>query len=261
MSQIHPTAIVDKKAILAEGVKIGPYCQVGPHVSLEQDVELVSHVVLGAKTHIGAQSLIYPFASIGSPPQFIKGALSSKAEVVIGKNVVVREHVTINPGTPDGGLKTTIGDNSYLMISSHVGHDCHLGHHVVLTNNASLGGHCLIGDWAIIGGLTGLHQFVRVGQHAIIGGVSGVESDVIPYGSAFGNRATLHGLNIVGLKRRGFSRDIIHDLRSAYRLLFADEGTLAERIEDVAQTYHENKPVMEIIHFMRAKAPRSLCLP
>ena len=167
----------------------------------------------------------------------------------------------MNPGTQGGGLVTKVGDKCLLMAGSHVAHDCKLGNNVVLANNATLGGHVEIGDFAILGGLSGVHQFVRIGKHAMIGGLSGVENDVIPYGSVKGNRAFIVGLNVVGLKRRGFSRDIIHSLRKAYRLLFAQEGTLAERVEDVAKMFLDNEPVMEIVSFIRKDSSRSVCQP
>ncbi len=147
------------------------------------------------------------------------------------------------------------------MVGAHVAHDCVVGDHVILANNATLAGHVQVGDWAILGGLSAVHQFARIGKHAMVGGMSGVENDVIPYGSVTGNRARLSGLNIIGLKRRGFSRDVIHALRNAYRLLFAQEGTMAERIEDVAQMFHDNEPVMEIVDFIRADSSRAICHP
>jgi UDP-N-acetylglucosamine acyltransferase len=158
-------------------------------------------------------------------------------------------------------MVTRVGNNGLFMVACHVAHDCRIGDHVVMVNNATLGGHVMVGDWAILGGLAAVHQYVRIGRHAMVGGLSGVENDVIPYGSVTGNRARLQGLNIIGLKRRGFSRDGIHALRNAYRLLFAQEGTMAERLEDVAELFHDNEPVMEIIDFIRAESQRSICQP
>ena len=167
----------------------------------------------------------------------------------------------MNPGTEGGGMVTRTGSNCLFMVGVHVAHDCLIGDHVILVNNATLGGHVVIGDHAILGGLSAVHQFVRIGAHAMVGGMSGVENDVIPYGSVTGNRAHLEGLNIVGLKRRSFTREIIHDLRNAYRLLFAEEGTLQERLEDVAELFAENPYVMEIVDFVRADSSRAICQP
>ena len=258
---IHPTAIIAPGAQIHPTCTIGPYCTVGDQVTLGEGVHLISHVALTGKTTVGPLCKIFPFASIGQPAQYIKGALSADAEIIIGQGCTIREHVTISPGTPDHGNRTLIGDQCLLMIGSHVGHDCVVGNNVLLTNNASLGGHCLIGDGAIIGALSGIHQFVRIGPRAIIGAMSGVENDVIPYGSVWGNRARLHGLNLVGLKRGGFNRATIHDMRNAYRLLFAEEGTLAERLSDVRETFAGNILVMEIVGFMEAPSPREICLP
>jgi UDP-N-acetylglucosamine acyltransferase len=174
---------------------------------------------------------------------------------------MIRENVTINPGTEGGGLVTRVGSNCSILAGAHVAHDCLIGNNVILVNNVLLGGHVEIGDYAIMGGGSAVHQFVRIGAHAMIGGMSGVENDVIPYGSVIGNRAHLAGLNIVGLKRRGFQRQQIHDLRHAYRLLFAEEGTMEERIEDVAQLYAANEVVMEIVNFIRKDSSRAICQP
>ncbi|MCW8834825.1 MAG: acyl-ACP--UDP-N-acetylglucosamine O-acyltransferase [Rhodospirillales bacterium] len=260
MSNIHPTAIIEPGAEIGEGVVIGPYCCVGGKVKLGDGVELISHVVVGGRTTIGANTRVFPFASVGMAPQDMKYK-GEDSSLEIGCNNVIREHVTINPGTEGGGMLTRIGNNCLLMASSHVGHDCMIADHVILVNNATLGGHVIVEDWAIFGGLSAVHQFVRIGRHAMIGGMSGVESDVIPYGSVVGNRARLSGLNLVGLKRRGVSRDVIHALRNAYRLLFAQEGTLAERIEDVAKMFEDIEPVMEIVEFIRADSSRSICQP
>jgi UDP-N-acetylglucosamine acyltransferase len=158
-------------------------------------------------------------------------------------------------------MLTKIGNNCLFMVGAHVAHDCDIGDHVILVNNATLGGHVELGDWAIVGGLAAVHQFVRIGRHAMIGGMSGVENDVIPYGSVMGNRARMSGLNIVGLKRRSFSRDVIHDLRRAYRLIFAQEGTMAERLADVAELFSQNEPVMEIVNFIGEDSQRAICQP
>ncbi len=260
MSETHPTAIVDPGARMGDNVTIGPYCTVGPDVELGDGVSLMSHVVVDGRTAIGANTRIFPFASIGLQPQDLKYK-GEASELVIGCNNVIREQVTMNPGTEGGGMVTRIGNNCLFMVGAHVAHDCQIGDHVILVNNATLGGHVRLDEWAIIGGLSAVHQFVRVGRHAMIGGMSGVENDIIPYGSVMGNRARLSGLNIIGLRRRKFNREIIQALRSAYRLMFAQEGTLVERLEDVSRLFEGNEPVMEIVDFIRADSSRSICQP
>lgn len=260
MPEIHATAVVERGAELGDGVHVGPFCHVGPHVRLADGVRVVSHSVVTGRTTIGPNTHIYPFASIGHRPQDLKYS-GEPSELLIGANNHIREHVTMNPGTQGGGMVTRIGNDCLFMVSSHVAHDCKVGNNVILANNATLGGHVTIEDYAILGGLAAVHQFCRIGRHAMVGGLSGVESDVIPYGSVFGNRARLAGLNIVGLKRRGFSRSDITALRKAYRLMFAEEGTMAERLEDVAEMYKDNQPVMEIVRFIREDSDRAICQP
>lgn len=259
ITEIHPSAVVHGGAQLGRGVVIGPYCVLGEHVVLGDAVTLHSHVTIAGRTRLGAGCTVFPFASIGHSPQDQKYA-GETSELIIGANNVIREHVTMNPGTAGGGMVTRVGDNGLFMAGAHVAHDCQVGNHVILANHATLAGHVTLGDYAILGGLSAVQQFVRVGQHAMIGGMSGVVDDVIPYGSVLGNRAHLGGLNIIGLKRRGFSRDQIHGLRNAYRMLFAAEGTLQERLEDVAAQFRDNAEVMEIVNFIRA-ATRSICTP
>ncbi len=260
MTGIHPSAIVEPGAQLGENVTVGPFSIVEAHAVLGDGVTVKSHAVIGGRTEIGPNTVIYPFASIGLPPQDLKYN-GEDSKLVIGPNTIIREHVTMNPGTEGGGMVTRTGSNCLFMVGVHVAHDCLIGDHVILVNNATLGGHVVIGDHAILGGLSAVHQFVRIGAHAMVGGMSGVENDVIPYGSVTGNRAHLEGLNIVGLKRRSFTREIIHDLRNAYRLLFAEEGTLQERLEDVAELFVENPYVMEIVDFVRADSSRAICQP
>jgi UDP-N-acetylglucosamine acyltransferase len=260
MSDIHPTAIVAPEANLGSDVQIGPYCIVGSEVTLGDRVRLHSHVVVDGQTTIGEETAIYPFASIGLRPQDLKyrGEASS---LVVGARNQIREHVTMNPGTEGGRMETRVGDDCLFMIATHVAHDCIIGDHVIMANNATLGGHVEVGDYAIIGGLAAVHQFVRIGAHAMIGGMSGIEQDLIPYGQAMGERARLRGLNLVGLQRRDFSREDIHELRTAYRLMFAQEGTMSERIDDVVAIYGENSLVMEIVDFIRAETSRAVLQP
>jgi UDP-N-acetylglucosamine acyltransferase len=259
-SSVHPTAIVDPKAQLGAGVSLGPYCVVGADAQLGDGVQLVSHVVVEGRTRIGPNTVIYPFASIGHRPQDLKYH-GEPSTLEIGANNQIREYVTMNPGTEGGGMITRVGDNCLFMMSAHVAHDCLVGNNVVMANNATLAGHVVVGDFAIIGGLSAVQQFVRIGAHAMIGGMSGVENDVIPYGMVKGERAHLAGLNVVGLERRGFGREDIHALRSAYRMLFASEGTMAERVDDVAGLYPDHALVSSIVEFVRNRNNRSLCQP
>jgi UDP-N-acetylglucosamine acyltransferase len=260
MTGIHPTAIVEKGAEIGSDVTVGPFCHVGPLVKLGDGVSLISHVVVAGRTAVGAGTQIYPFAAVGLPPQALRFQ-GEPSELVIGKGCIIREHATLHPGTAFGRMKTEVGDNCLLMVGTHVAHDCAVGNNVVMANNATLGGHVQVGDYVTFGGLAAVHQHCRIGKHAMIGGLSGVENDVIPYGSVMGDRARLSGLNVIGLKRRGFNRDEIHLLRNAYRLMFAQEGTLAERLSDVSELFNSNQTVMDIIDFIRADSERSICQP
>jgi UDP-N-acetylglucosamine acyltransferase len=257
---IHNTSIIDSNAVIDNSVIIGPYCIIGPNVKIKKNTILKSNVIINGHTEIGTDCTIYPFTVLGNPPQDLKfkGEVS---KLIIGNNNVIREHVTMNPGTEGGGYLTKIGNNCLIMVGAHVAHDCLLGNNIILANNASLAGHVQVDDFAILGGLSGVHQFVRIGSHAMVGGLSALESDVIPYGSVIGNRAYLSGLNIIGLKRRGFNRQVIHDLRKAYRLLFAPEGTIQERIKDVSDEFQNNEPVMDIVKFIEGSASRAICQP
>jgi UDP-N-acetylglucosamine acyltransferase len=260
MTQIHPTAIVSPGAQLGQDVEIGAFCTVGPKVQLGDGVRLVSHVVIEGATQIGAGSTVYPFAVLGGAPQH----LAHKGEdtrLVIGERNIIREHVTMHTGTVGGGGVTKVGSDSLYMVGAHVAHDCIVGDRVTFANGATLGGHVVIGDFVFMGGLCAVHQFTRIGRYSFVGGGGVVTKDVIPYGSVWGNHAHLEGLNLVGLKRRGFSREAINALRAAYRLLFADEGTFQERLDDVAEAHADTPEVMEIVEFIRSEANRPLCLP
>jgi UDP-N-acetylglucosamine acyltransferase len=257
---IHPSAVVEDGARIGAGCHVGPFCHVGPHVTLGEGSELKSHVALAGHTTIGPRAKIFPFASIGHQPQDLK----FKGEVTtlrIGADCLVREGVTMNPGTVTGTSETVVGDRCVFLTGAHVAHDCTVGNDVIFSNGVMMAGHCTIGDFAIISGGVGVHQFVRIGHHAFVGGLSAVENDIIPFGMALGNRAHLAGLNIIGLRRRGFAREEIHALRRAYRLLFADEGTLKERVEDVAGEFEANASVQEIVAFIRAGGDRAICTP
>jgi UDP-N-acetylglucosamine acyltransferase len=260
MPQIHPTAIIASGARLADDVTVGPYCVIGEHVMLAAGVSLKSHVVIDGRTTVGERTRIFPFASIGFETQDLKYK-GEPSSLEIGHDNTIREHVTINPGTEGGGMVTRVGNHCLLMVGAHVAHDCQIGDHVILVNNGTLGGHVVMEDYAILGGLSAVHQFCRIGRHAMIGGMSGVERDVIPYGLAMGDRARLTGLNIIGMQRRGFSRDDIQGLRSAYNCLFADEGTLSERVDEVARKFAGIGPVDDLIAFIRADSSRAICQP
>jgi len=257
---IHPTAIVEDGARLARDVTIGPFCTVGPDVTLAEGVELVSHVVVTGHTHVGAGTRIWPFASIGHQPQDLKYR-GEQSWLEIGAGCMIREHVTMNPGTSGGGLHTRVGADCLFMMGCHVGHDCQVGDNVILSNNATLAGHVEIGEFAFLGGLSAVHQFARIGAYSMVGGLCGVDKDVIPYGSVIGNRAELGGLNLVGLKRHGFDRDTIHALRGAYRMIFGGEGALAERAAQAGEAYRQVGPVQQVVAFIGAGGARNFCTP
>lgn len=258
--EIHPTAVVDAGAELAENVRIGPYSVIGPQVVLADGCVVHSHVVIGGRTRVGPGTEIFPFASIGLRPQDLKYR-GEPSELILGGKNVIREHVTMNPGTEGGGMVTRVGDRCLFMVGTHVGHDCEIGSGVIMANNATLAGHVRIQDFAVLGGLSAVHQFVRIGRNSMVGGVTGVERDVIPFGSVMGDRARLSGINIVGMKRGGYSREDINSVRKAYRLLFASEGTLLERLQEVADEFADCAPVMEIVDFIREDSSRKICQP
>lgn len=260
MTDIHPTAIVDPKAELGSGVKIGPYSIVGPDVKLGDNVTLHSHVVIAGRTTMGPRNEVYPFASIGQPPQDLKYR-GEPSTLEIGSDNLIREYVTMNMGTEGGGMVTRVGSHCTFLASAHVGHDCQIGDHVIFSNATLLAGHCRVEDFVIFGGGSAVHQFVRIGRHAFVGGASAVESDIIPFGLVVGNRAHLMGLNLVGLKRRGFTREQISSLRDAYGQIFAPEGALRDRVAAVKERFESNAEVMEIVNFIQAGSDRPLCLP
>ncbi len=262
MPFIHPTAVVSESATLADDVSIGPFCLVGEEVTLGAGVELLSHVVVEGRTTIGPRTRVFPFASIGLAPQDLKykGEMSS---LLIGEDCIVREHVTVNTGTQGGGMVTRVGNRVLLAIGAHVAHDCQIGDNVLVMNHVLLAGHVTLGDFSVMGGGSAVHQFVRIGKYAMIGGLSGVENDVIPFGTVTGNRARLEGLNIVGLRRRGFAREDIHAVRAAYRLLFdADsDAVFAERVAEAASQWPDSQTVQEIVAFLQAGSSRAICRP
>ncbi len=260
MSNIHATAQVDPSAKLGTNVEIGPYSVVGPDVELCDNAVLRAHVVVEGRTTIGAGCKVFPFVSLGLEPQDIKYKDDPSA-LKIGPNTLIREHVTVHRGTTSGDMTTRVGANCFLMIGTHIAHDCQIGDNVTLVNGVTLGGHVSVGEGAIIGGLSAVHQVVRIGSYSFVGGMSGVAADLIPFGMALGNRANLNGLNIVGLKRKGCSREEIHELRQAYRMLFSTEGTLKERLDDVEQMFSKNVLAGQIIDFIKSESGRSFCVP
>jgi len=258
---IHSTAIVDPNAKIGVGVQIGPYCVVGANVTLGDHVVLKSHVVIDGHTTIGAGTVVHPFASLGGDPQDLKFG-GEKTRLEIGENNTIREYVTMNTGTAGGGGVTRVGSNGLYMMGAHVAHDCIVGDRVIMANLATLGGHVTVGDYSVIGGLAAVHQFIRVGEGAVIGGVSRVVSDIMPYGRARCDDAMLEGLNLVGLQRRGFTKDQIRVMLKAFDDLFDDtSGTLSERVETVAKEYADQPAVMQMIDFIRGGTKYPLCQP
>lgn len=258
--EIHPTAIVDPAAQLGSGVRIGPFCIVEADTVIGDRTVMRSQAQVLRHTTVGADCDIHPFAVVGGEPQ----DLSFRGEpttLVVGDRCVIREHATLSRGTARSRGITTIGHDGYFMAGTHIGHDCIVGDKVIMAAHASLGGHVVLGEHVIVGGLAGVHQFCRVGRHAFVGALACVVADVIPFGSVIGVHAHLAGLNVVGLKRRGFTRQQIHELRAAYRMLFAEEGTLQERLEDVEERFSSIPEAAEIVAFVRADSSRSLCLP
>lgn len=258
-AEIHPTALVDPGADLGEGVQIGPFCLIGPNVRIGAGTRLLSHVTINGNTTLGAGCTLHPFVALGEPPQDFKFK-GGDVGLEIGDRNTLREHVTMHMGTESAKGVTRVGSDNFFMVGAHVAHDCTVGSHVVFANNATLGGDSTVGDYVIMGGLSALHQQCRIGKYAFIGGGAPVTGDVIPYGMV-DNLGALAGLNLVGLKRRGFSRDAIHDLRAAYRLVFANEGAFNERVEDAARLFEGRAEVMDIVEFIRTPAKRPLCSP
>ncbi len=262
-AEVHPTAVVATGAAIGAGVSIGPYCVIGAEVALGPGVRLHSHVVVAGVTRIGADTEIWPFASIGSAPQDLKHQ-GERTELIIGARNRIREYATLNPGTVGGGGVTRVGDDNLLMMSIHVAHDCQIGSGVIMVNHSTLSGHCAVEDNVILGGLSAVHQFCRLGRGAMIGGMSAVAADVIPYGMVVGERAHLAGLNLTGLKRRGVDRATIHGLRAAYGEIFAPEaaeGTLQARAMAAGARRADNPLVQEVVAFVAADSSRSFTLP
>jgi UDP-N-acetylglucosamine acyltransferase len=260
--RIHATALVAPGAELAGDVEIGPYCIVGAKARLGAGARLHSHVVIEGETEIGEGCELYPFVMLGAPPQHAAYKPADPVRLVIGARNLIREHVTMHGGSSVGRGVTRVGDDCTFYMGAHVGHDCIIGDNVTLTNNATLGGHVVLADYVIMAGLSAIQQRSRVGRHAFIGGLAAVTSDVIPYGMVWGNHATLQGLNLIGLKRRGFSRAQINTLRAGFRAMFGPgDGLFRQRVEAAAGAFAHSPEVLEIVDFIRAEPLRPLVLP
>ena len=256
---IHQSSVINTKAKISKNVKIGPFCYVGPDVEIGENVELISNVHLEGNTKIGKETRIFPFASIGTQPQDLKYK-NEKNSTIIGENNIIREYVTINPGTQGGGSKTIIGDNCLFMISSHIAHDCKIGNNVIIANNVPLGGHVIIEDSVIIGGNSAVQQFTRIGRLAMIGGMTGVLKDVIPFGLSIGNRNYLQGLNLIGLRRKKYENKKIMELNNAYKEIFSSKN-IHENLNKINVDHKENELVNEVITFIEKDKKRPICSP
>lgn len=255
---IHSTAIVDARAALGEQVSIGPYCVVGPDVVLGDRVTLHAHVVVEGRTTLGADSEVYPFAVLGAPPQHTRFA-GEESTLEIGHHCVIREHVTMHPGTAIDSMQTRVGNHGLFLVASHVAHDCVVGDHAVFANNASLGGHVKIGDHVMMGGFATVQQWCRVGDHAMVASQTAVDSDVIPFGVAVGNRACLTGINVIGLGRRGFSEESISRLRGLYKDLFRGGGVFRDRLDVARRAYGDSAEAQRIFAFLENAGRNGIC--
>ena len=256
---IHNSSVIDKKAKISKKIKIGPFCYVGPNVELKDDVELISNVHIEGNTSIGKGTRIFPFASIGTQPQDLKFK-GEKNNLLIGDNNLIREYVTINPGTEGGGSETIIGNNCLFMISSHIAHDCKIGNNVIIANNVPLGGHVTIEDSVVIGGNSAVQQFTRIGRLAMIGGMTGVLKDVVPFGLSIGNRNFLQGLNLIGLRRHKYENQKIIGLDKAFKEIFSSKN-LHENLNKINGAYKDNELVGEVIRFIEKDKKRPICAP
>jgi UDP-N-acetylglucosamine acyltransferase len=257
---IDPTARIAAGARIAEDAEIGPYCIVGPQVEIGSGVRLVAHVNVTGMTTIGAGTIVYPFCSLGTPPQSVsyRGGATG---LIVGERCELRESVTMNTGTEDGGGVTRVGARGLFMVGSHVGHDCRVGNDVTLANNTALGGHVEVGDHVFLGGHVAIHQHVRIGEGVMMAGMSAARDDIIPFGFALGQTGALVGLNIVGLRRRGVSRADMHRLRRAYKSLFFVAGRLADRVDAIEREFGDDPNVGKIVAFVRAGGKRPLMRP
>jgi UDP-N-acetylglucosamine acyltransferase len=257
MSQVHPTAIVDPRAELDDGVEVGPYCVIGAEVRIGKGCKLHAHAVVQGRTTLGEDNVIFPFATVGTIPQDLKYK-GEPSELLIGNRNTIREYSSLNPGTTGGGMITRVGDQNLLMMQCHIAHDCIIGSRNVIANGATLGGHVVIEDFVIVGGLVGIHQFVRIGTGAIVGAGSMVSKDVPPYCNATGDRAKLHGLNLEGLKRRGFDEVVINTIRRAYRIVFQSKLRTEEALNKVRAELPAIPEIEKFVCFI-AQSQRGIC--
>ncbi len=258
---IHPTAIVDPGAVLGPDVRIGPYSIVGADVDIGAGSVLHAHAVVMGNTRLGSNCVVHSHAVIGNSAQVLGLSPSPDAKVVIGDNCVFREFTSVHAGNPKASGLTTIGNNCFMMVGTHVAHDCRIGDNVVMANYASLAGHLEVGDNVWFGGSCAVHQFTRIGRHAFVGGGAILVEDVIPFGSVIGNRAHLAGLNVVGLKRRGFSKSDIQEIREAYRAIFESDGLFSAKVEATAVAFAERPLGREIVTFIQEGGSRPICKP
>ena len=256
-SYIHPSSLVDPSVFIGKNVKIGPFCVIEKDVNLLDNVELKSHVVISSRVTIGEGTVIYPFAAIGSAPQDLKYR-GEASEVIIGKHNVIREHVTISPGTATGKMKTKLGDHCLIMIGAHIAHDCEVGNNVIMANNATLGGHVIVEDYAILGGLVAVHQFVRIGQYSMIGGTSGVKYDVPPFAMIMAQEPRTAGINLIGLKRHEFSKADIVALKESYYILFNKQHSFSKAASILREKFPNNLRVNQLINFTSTEAIRGI---
>lgn len=260
---IHPTSIIMEGATLGNNITIGPFCTIGSKVVLHDNIKIKSHVVIEGDTTIGEYTEIFPFASIGCSPQDLKYE-GEDSKLVIGKNVILRENVTVNIGTKNGGMITSIGDNCLIMACSHIAHDCIIGNNCILSNSVGVAGHVELGEHTIIGGLSGIQQFVKIGNNVMVGGMTGVREDVVPYAQVQGRPAILKGVNLIGLKRLDFPKKEIDAIRHTYKQLFKSEHkstVFLERIEDIIEDYKDSEAVRNIVDFLKKSRIKPLCKP
>lgn len=259
--EVHATAVVEKGALLHDGVRIGPFCHVGPMAELGAGTELISHASVIGNTKLGENCILYPHAVLGCGPQVLGLRAAADSRLEIGAGSVFREYATAHTGSPKHGGLTKVGKSCFIMIGAHIAHDCVIGDNVVMANNVSLAGHIEVGDNVWFGGLAAVHQFSRIGRNAFIGGGAIVVEDVIPFGSVVGNHAKLVGLNTVGLKRRGFSKSDLHEIRSAFKAVFEGDGLFKDRLAKAAQNFADKKLAMELINFIIEGGDRPICKP
>lgn len=255
--EIHKTAIVSPKADIGDNVFIGPFCIIGEGVVIKKGARLVSNVIVEGNTEIGQECIVHPFATIGLPPQDIKYK-NEKTGVKIGKKNIIREYTSIHRATAGEGGLTEIGDSNFLMAYVHIAHDCKIGNSVIMANAAMLAGHVVVEDFAVFGGLVVVHQFTRVGAYAMVGGFSGIGQDIPPYTMASGARAKLYGLNVIGLKRQGFSDEAINNLKKAYKILFREKRTLKDALKKIKSELPETKELKNFVEFIE-KNKRGIC--